>query len=68
MTRAEERGAYSIAPDYPKLRARALCICCNKSKPAGLLVCWTCYSEHDARNGGLERFKGTMDTLEAALP
>lgn len=42
--------------DYPRIRARATCPCCNNAKPAGNIVCWSCYREHDFRNGGEARF------------
>lgn len=53
--------------DYPHIRNRATCPCCNKPKSAGLLVCWSCYRFHNFRNGGESRFTSTLNNLELQL-
>lgn len=40
--------------DFPNVRGSALCPLCEKSKDAGLLVCWSCYRASDIRNGNTE--------------
>lgn len=40
--------------DNPNVRASTVCPLCSSTKARGLVACWTCYKDHDLRNGNPE--------------